>query len=80
MRQGRSVLAFVGVLAAASLLASVGLIQQAPRPDSVLLASDPPHAAPSRRPVSCRLVWAPESACMAEGGKAMPAVLTLPAP
>ncbi len=51
--QGRPFLAFMGVLASASLLASVGLMQQSST-SSALLVPDHPSAAPSLPPVRVR--------------------------
>ena len=41
-------MAFVGVLAAASLLASTGIIQQSATARDTLLVSEPPSAAPAK--------------------------------
>ena len=49
--QGRSFLAFMGVLATASLLASIGLISPGSVKQDTLLASQPPSAAPSAQTV-----------------------------
>lgn len=63
-RMGRSFLAFVGVLAAATLLASVGVIQQQQQSSAAkdtVLVSQPPSAAPKLGPRTTKLYTAPHS-------------------
>ena len=55
--QGRSFMAFLGVLAVASLMASIGVIQQSKSVENTLLTSELPSAAPQLHPVIVRDAW-----------------------